>query len=81
MKICIEYNGRWVEMDKPDHNYGSNIETFREIAHLAFAAVELELIGEINEIDPNRPPAGFSKRKILDSWPQESKTEAHDEKE
>ena len=63
MKICIEYNGRWVEMDKPDHNYGSNIETFREIAHLAFAAVELELEGEINEVDPNRPQTGYFEKK------------------
>lgn len=59
MKICIEYNGRWVEMDKPDHNYGSNIDTFREIARLAFAAVELEFVGEINEIPPEQQQKYF----------------------
>ena len=65
MKICIEYNGRWVEMDKPDHNYGSNIDTFREIVQLAFSAVELEFVGEINEVDPNNPKGYFERKENL----------------
>lgn len=51
MEITIAYQDRTITLTRPETKYGSNIESFNELAHLALAGVGLVLNGSISEIE------------------------------
>lgn len=54
MEIGIVYQGRQVNLTKPETHYGSNLPEFAKLVPLAFEAVGLKFDGTITEIQDGR---------------------------
>ena len=49
MRVCIEYDSKVIDIEKPDNFYGDNLALFGETLADALAAIGLNLDGSITE--------------------------------